>query len=71
MKNVDLIEATVEELGGQQPLAGSEIVIRGIRYLIVEAKSPKAVSSRWKRKPVGNRPQTWKLLVERLDQSSN
>jgi hypothetical protein len=60
---------TLEELGGQRPAAGMEIVYRETSYLIVNAKPPKAFPSRWKKTEPGTRHNKWKLLVEKLEQS--
>jgi hypothetical protein len=65
MKNVDLIEVTLDELAGQQPIAGTEIVLRGVRYHIVNARPPRVVSGRWRRKAVGEAQRKWQLLVEK------
>jgi hypothetical protein len=70
MKNVDLIEATLIELGGTEPAAGSEIVIHGVRYRVLEAKPPKVDFSRWRRKPQRDHAQKWKLLVEKVEHLS-
>jgi hypothetical protein len=70
VKKVDLIEMSNEELGGQKPVIGTEMLVHGIRYLIVDAKPPKVITSRWRKKPPGHRAEKWKLLVERVDQST-
>lgn len=67
MKNVDLIEVTQEELGSVTPAAGTEIVLRGIRYRVVNVTPPKIRSSRWKGTRSGTQQQTWKLLVQTID----
>jgi hypothetical protein len=67
VKNVDLIEVSQEELGNSAPAAGTEIVLRGVRYRVVNATPPRVRSSRWKSKRPGTHQQTWKLLVESVD----
>ncbi|MCI0459997.1 MAG: hypothetical protein L0Z62_23850 [Gemmataceae bacterium] len=63
-KNLDLVEVTLNELGGQQPTAGTVLVLGQVRYLVVSAKPPKAHSLRWKRSGQTRNPATWKLLVQ-------
>lgn len=67
MRNVDLIEVTQEELASVTPAAGTEIVVRGVRYRVLNATPPKVRSSRWKGKRPGTQRQAWKLLVEKVD----
>jgi hypothetical protein len=50
VKNVELLEVTLDELGGEKPAAGSEVTIRGIRYRVMEAQPPKTKSSKWRRR---------------------
>lgn len=45
-----------------------EIVVRGVRYRIVDAKPPKIRSKRWSNKAKTDDDDKWKLLLERLDQ---
>ena len=66
MKSIELIEVTVEELGGERPTAGSEVEIRGIRCRILEVKPPKTRSSKWRRKPGVEGERKWRLLVEKM-----
>ncbi len=67
MKNIELIELTLEELGSDSPTAGSEVEIGGTRFRIVEVKPPKARSSKWRRKPKIESEPKWQLLVERME----
>ncbi len=67
MKNIELIELTLEELGGEQPTAGSEIEMHGICYRILEVKPPKTRSSKWRRRAEAEGERKWQLLVEKLD----
>ena len=70
LKNVDLIGVTLDELGGEPPAVGTEVCLRGMRYRVVNVKPPKARSPRW-RGQAGHKDQPqWKLLVERVDESS-
>jgi hypothetical protein len=71
MKTVQLIELTPEELGNARPIVGGKILHRGICYLIVNAKPPKALSTRWRNQTARARYQKWKLLVEKLDEPVN
>jgi hypothetical protein len=66
LKNVDLIGVTLDELGGEFPVAGTEVCLRGLRYRVVNVKPPKPRSPRrWSRSGHEDQPQ-WKLLVERV-----
>ena len=67
MKNIELLEVTLEELGGEQPIAGSEVEIRGIRCRVLEVKPPKTPSSKWRRKPKDESEPKWHLLVENME----
>jgi len=67
LKKVELIEVTLEELGGEQPTAGIEVTIRGVRYRIMDAKPPKTRSSKWKRRKPEEVAQKWRLLVEKVE----
>ena len=67
MKKVELIEVTLEELGGEQPTAGIEVPIRGVRYRIMEVKPPKTRSTKWRRRKPEDEEQKWRLLVKRVD----
>ena len=66
MKSIELIEVTVEELGGERPTAGSEVEIHGIRCRILEVKPPKTRSSKWRRRPKVEGERKWRLLVEKM-----
>ncbi len=67
MKNVELIEVTLEELGGEQPTAGIEVTMRDIRYRVMELKPPKTRSSKWRRRKTEEVEQKWRLLVEKVE----
>ncbi len=66
VKNVKLLEATLDELGGEEPAAGSEVTIRGIRYRIMEAHLPKTKSLKWRRRAPSPEQQKWRLLVQEV-----
>ncbi len=66
MKNIELIELTLEELGGERPTAGSDVEIHGIRCRILEVKPPKTRSSKWRRKAEDEGERKWRLLVEKM-----
>jgi hypothetical protein len=65
--NVALLEVTPEELGGQEPIVGGEILLGAIRYRILGAKPPKARPWRWKRRTAEDRQPTWQLVVQKVD----
>jgi hypothetical protein len=46
VSNVKLLEAMLDELGGEEPAAESEVTIRGIRYCVMQVQPPKAKSSK-------------------------
>jgi hypothetical protein len=66
VKNVELLELTLAELGGEKPAAGSELTIRGIRYRVMEAQPPKTKSSKWRRRTPSSEQQKWRLLVQEV-----
>jgi hypothetical protein len=41
VKNVELLEVTLAQLGGEEPATGFEETIRGIRYRVVQVPPPK------------------------------
>ncbi len=67
MKKVELIEATLEELGGEQPTAGIEVTIRGACYRVLEVKPPKTRSTKWRQRKAEEEEPKWRLLVEKID----
>jgi hypothetical protein len=62
MKRITLLEVAPEELGGQPTTPGSELVLRGIRYRVVQARTRVARVSKWRREP--RRDEKCQLLVE-------
>ena len=66
MQKVNLLEVTLDELGGEEPAAGSEVTIRGIRYRVMEAQPPKTKSLKWRRRAPLPEPQRWRLLVQEV-----
>ena len=66
MKEIELIEVSLDELGGERPTAGNEATIRGVRYLIMEVQSPKTKSSKWRRRAPDDGEQKWRLLVREV-----
>jgi len=67
LKKVELIEVSLEELGGEQPTAGIEVTICGVRYRIMEVKPPKTRSSKWRRRKPEEVEPKWRLLVEKVE----
>lgn len=63
LKKVELIEATLDELGGEQPVAGIEVTIRGVRYRIMDAKPPKTRSTKWRRRKAEEEEPKWRLAA--------
>jgi hypothetical protein len=71
MKNVDLIEVTLEDLQGVSPSPSTEIVFQNVRYRILEVRPPKEKSRRWRPgQPKAVKPK-WQLLVRKLDESAH
>jgi hypothetical protein len=67
VKNIELMTVTAAELGNSDPSVGTEIVIRGARYCIVEVKAPKVRSVRWSKKAKSGDDRIWTLLVEKIE----
>lgn len=66
MKNVELREVTLDELGGEERATGSEVTIRGIRYRIMQVQPPKTKSSKWRRRETTVEEKKWRLLVQQV-----
>ena len=66
MKNVQLLELTLDELGGEEPAAGSEVTICGIRYRVMQIQPPKTKSSKWRRRAQKPEEKKWRLLVQEV-----
>ena len=66
MKNVELLEVTHDELGGQEPVAGDEVAIRGVRYRVMQVTPPKTKSSKWRRRETKPEEKKWRLLVQEV-----
>ena len=67
MKNVELIQVALEDVGGAEPTIGSEIVFRNVRYRIIEARPPKEGSRRWRPRHHHVHHSKWNLLVQKVD----
>jgi hypothetical protein len=66
LKEIELIEVSLDELGGEQPTVGDEATIGGVLYLIMEVQSPKTKSTKWRRKAPDVSEQKWRLLVREV-----
>ena len=66
MKNVELLELTLDELGGEEPVAESEVTIRSIRYRVMQVQPPKTKSSKWRRREPTPEEKKWRLLVQKV-----
>lgn len=66
MKNVELLEVTLDELGGGEPTTGSEVTIRGIRYRVMQVQPPKTKPSKWRRRAQKPEEKKWRLLVQEV-----
>jgi hypothetical protein len=66
MKNVELLEVTLDELGGEEPAAESEVTIRGVRYRVMQVQPPKTKSSKWRRREPKAEEKKWRLLVQEV-----
>lgn len=67
MKNVQLLEATLDELGGVEPEPGSEVIYRDQRYRVVEVTPPVVKPpSKWRKAAKPATPK-WRMLVEKLN----
>jgi hypothetical protein len=66
LKEIKLIEVSLDELGGEQPTVGHKATIHGVLYLIMEIQPPKTKSSKWRRKTSDDTEQKWRLLVQRV-----
>jgi hypothetical protein len=65
VKNVELLEVTLDELGGEEPAAETEVTIRGIRYRVMQVQPPKTKSSKWRRREEKAEEKKWRLLGQR------
>lgn len=67
MKNLELLELTAAELGGEEPEAATELTIRGVRYHVVEVTPPvvKPPSKR-RRQPASPAAPKRRLLVRKV-----
>ena len=64
MKNVRLIEVTLDELGNVEPRPGTDVTYQGETYRVVEVTPPvEKPPSKWRRPPKPVTPK-WRLLVE-------
>jgi hypothetical protein len=69
VKNVELIEVTLEEVGGAEPVTGSEVIYRNVRYCIIEVRPPKEGSRKWRPRH-RHENSKWTLLVRKVDDST-
>ena len=67
MKNVELIELTLDQLGGKEPIVGNDLVLSGIHYHIMHVKLTIARSSKWKRPRQATSTPKWSLLVKKVN----
>jgi hypothetical protein len=63
MQKVDLIAASLDELGGELPARGAEVVLGGVRYRVLSVTSLKARTARPARRRTEAEVARWKLLV--------
>ena len=63
---IKLLEVTLEELGGEQPAAETEVTIRGVRYRVMQVTPPKTKSSKWRRREPKAEEKKWRLLVQEV-----
>jgi len=67
VKNVELMEVTLDEAGGSEPTASEELTIGGVRYRVLEVQPPKPKSSsKWRRRPSSPEAKKWRLLVQQV-----
>lgn len=66
MKNVQLLEVTLDELGGEEPAAESEVTVRGVRYRVMQVTPPKTKTSKWRRREPKVEEKKWRLLVQQV-----
>ena len=66
MKNVELLEVTLDELGGSEPATGDEVTIRGVRYRVMQTQPPKTKSSKWRQRAKKPEEKKWRLLVQEV-----
>ena len=67
MENVELLELTLDQLGGEEPTVGNEFEFRGNHYRIMNVKLRQTRSSKWKRQTRTSTMPKWSLLVQKLD----
>ena len=70
MKKVTLLEVGPSDLNRQDPMVGGELLIRGIRYRILQVKPRKAPRSKWSSKNPGQQRGGWQVLVETLEETA-
>jgi hypothetical protein len=66
VKNVKLLEMTLDELSGEEPAAGDEVTIRGICYRVMQVQAPKTKPSKWRRRAPTPEKEKWRLLVQEV-----
>ena len=69
MENVELLELTLDQLGGEEPTAGNDLVLRGNHYRIMHVKLRQARFSKWKRQTRTSTMPKWSLLVQKVDRT--
>ena len=70
MKKLTLLEVTPDDLMDQQPTAGTEVLIAGVRYRVLNVKALKGRRSKWGGRPVEEQEERYQLLVEPLEGSA-
>jgi hypothetical protein len=66
MKNLDLIEVTLDEPVGGRPISGTGNRPAGHPLPRRQRAPPKVVSGRWRRQSFGEPRPKWTMLVEKL-----
>ena len=65
----DLLEVNEQHLDRQVPTVGRELVVRGIRYRVLQVKPRKARRPTWPRRNQGQSQGGWQVLVETLEET--
>ena len=67
MENVELLELTLDQLGGEEPVVGNELEFRGNHYRIMHVELKQTRSKKWKRQTRPPVVPKWSLLVQKVD----
>ena len=70
MKKVTLLDLDEHDLNRHEPTVGTELLIRGVRYRVLQVKPRKAARSKWPGRNPGQQQGRWQVLVERLDETA-